>query len=307
MSIRSRANVIVVLFFHRYRWGIQIRGDERGFLEKAKGFKRLGINLRVLEKNPSFQEDAREEVYTSIKVKGCRIPPKNAFQLFVLALCAIEKAFRNVPRHPLAIYSYNQDVENVFPGLLLRLLTGAPLVVIHHQIDATSVLPFGQSIALRRKEGYGLLSAIWRSVPPALNRFGLLNADRHIALSKAAKEDAEKALGIDQCIVIGNGVDTVKFRPLNLSRVYDAAFFGRLAPQKGIDILLRAWSNIVQTNPNARLILIGGADEANFKKYRQMISELRLVNNVTIAGFQSDEKVVELLNSSKVFVFPSIK
>ena len=55
------------------------------------------------------------------------------------------------------------------------------------------------------------------------------------------------------------------------------------------------------------LVLIGGGDESNLRKYRKMISDLGIESNVWMTGFQSDEKVVELLNSSKLFIFPSRK
>jgi glycosyltransferase involved in cell wall biosynthesis len=305
---RAKNNHLLALFFHRYRWGFQIRGDERGFFEKAKEFRHLGVRLEVLERDPSFQDGAGEQAYTSLKLTGCRIPPANPFELFVLTLFVIVIALlKKRLFHPLAIYSYNQDVENVFPGFLLGFLTGSPLVVIHHQIDPSSVETFGRSFRNKRKAGYGLLSAIWRSISPAANRFALKRASIHIALSEAAKDDAEKTLGTITCVVVGNGIDGEKFRLLPIPKLYDAAFLGRIAPQKGIDILLKAWCSVVTVIPDARLVLIGGGDESNLQKYRAMMSDLGIEKNVWMAGFQPDEKVVELLNSSKLFVFPSRK
>ena len=189
----------------------------------------------------------------------------------------------------------------------MKILSGAPLVVIHHQIDPSAVLPFDSSFHNRRKSGYKLTSSVWRSILPAINRFSLLRADSHIALSESAKRDIEQAVGVTGCIVVGNGLDTKKFSPMDLPRIYDAVFLGRLAPQKGIDILLKAWKKVVGVQPTAKLVLIGGGDEVNLRKYRDMISELDLKERVDVKGFQSDERVVELLNSSKLFVFPSRK
>jgi glycosyltransferase involved in cell wall biosynthesis len=304
---KTKQTSIIALFFHRYRWGFQIRGDERGFFEKAKEFKRMGITLNVLEKAPSFQDGTGYEAYRSLKISGCRIPPTNPLELCALLIFTVVMLFQwNLPR-PAAIYSYNQDVENVLPGLALRMLTGSPLVVIHHQIEGSSVASFRRSIANKRMLGYSFSSTVWRSIFPALNRFALSKADVHIALSEAAKNDMEKLIGNVQCSVIGNGVDIRKFRPIQIPKIYDAAFLGRLAPQKGIDILLKAWQTVTSKLPRARLVLIGGGDEFNLKKYRRMIGELGLVDNVVMLGFQSDEKVVELLNSSKLFIFPSRK
>lgn len=264
--------------------------------------------MNVLERDPSFQDGTGENAYRSLKLSGCRIPPTNPFELFVLTSLVIVLVFlrKRLPR-PFAIYSYNQDVENVLPGFVLKVLTRSPHVVIHHQIEASSVAPFESSFATKRRAGYGFLSAIWRSIAPAANRFALTRADVHIALSEAAKEYLQRAIGNLECVVVGNGVDCEKFRPLSLPKLYDAAFLGRLAPQKGIDILLKAWQSVTKEIPNARIVLIGGGDESNVKKYQCMVEDLGLSDNVRMAGFQSDQKVVELLNSSKLFVFPSRK
>jgi len=97
----------------------------------------------------------------------------------------------------------------------------------------------------------------------------------------------------------------VRFRPLDLPKIYDAVFLGRLAPQKGIDVLLKAWSLVVQRNAEAKLALLGGGEPEDVSRYRKMAEELGLAKSVTFAGFVEDEELVRLMNSSRLFVFPS--
>ena len=297
-----------VTFFHNYRWGVQIRGDERGFFEKAKRFRARGIDLFVLEKQPSFQEDVGEKVYTSLKLSRARVPPRNLKELTRLvtgSFLAVLK--RRAPLHPIAVYAYNQDIENVFVGYVLKFLIGSKLVVVHHQISPQFVTPFRHSFYERRSRGSRLQSSLFRSVLPAINRYVLRHADLHIAISKAAKQDAIDYLGVTECVVVGNGLDTEKFRPLDLPKAYDAAFFGRLAPQKAIDVLLRAWRIVVDELKNAKLILIGGGEKKDLEMYRKMIQELHLEQNTILTGFRGDEGVIKFLSSSKLYVFPSRK
>jgi glycosyltransferase involved in cell wall biosynthesis len=297
-----------ITFFHNYRWGWQIRGDERGLFEKAKRFRDMGIDLFLLEKQPSFQDDIGEKVYTSLKLNKARIPPQSLKELTKLVVRSVFAVLKKKgPLHPVAVYAYNQDIENVLVGYILKFLIGSKLVIVYHQITPKFVAPFWPAFFDRRSRGFSLHSAFLRSMLPAINRYALEHADLHIAISKAAKQDAIDYLGITKCVVAGNGLDTKRFRPLDLPKTYDAAFFGRIAPQKGIDILLKSWRIVVNQFEGAKLILIGGGEKEDVETYQQLIRELGLENNTMMTGFKNDEEVVRLLSSSKIYVFPSRK
>src|SRR5438128_1930481 len=101
-------------------------------------------------------------------------------------------------------------------------------------------------------------------------------------------------------------MNTSTFRPIELQKTYDAAFLGRLHPQKGVDVLLNAWRQVSDEVPSAKLLIIGGGHEHHVKRYREQIRTLNLEKNVQMAGFVSDETLlVKMLNSSRIFVFPS--
>ncbi|KJK52331.1 glycosyl transferase [Lentzea aerocolonigenes] len=66
--------------------------------------------------------------------------------------------------------------------------------------------------------------------------------------------------------VVCNGVDTARLRPtdrttarrrLNLPERPTAVCVGRLAPQKGQDLLLAAWPAVLEDVPDAQLVLVG--------------------------------------------------
>jgi glycosyltransferase involved in cell wall biosynthesis len=300
-------HVIVGTFIHTFRWGDQIRGDERGYIEKVRKYRDLGVEFFTLEREPSIQDGMREHLYTSLELGNCPVPPQTIVQLAMLSLFSLRAAIRRYPSRPMAIYAYNQDVENVWVAYLLKVLLGAPLVVVYHQIRPASFSSLGKGIADRARRGFHPVRAVLGSLLPAINNFATRHADVNIALSEATKDDVEKYLGIKDCAVIGNGLDTAKFRPLNLPKTFDAVFLGRLAHQKGIDVLLRAWSEVVRGKSDSHLVLLGGGNPEEVSHYRRMAKELGLERNVTFKGFVEDEELVRLLNSSKLFVFPSRK
>ncbi|MDA4126127.1 MAG: glycosyltransferase family 4 protein [Thaumarchaeota archaeon] len=296
---------MLCLFIHRYRWGRQIRGDERGFLEKARVYKARRICLLTVEMPPSFQRDMGENAYDSFEMRKCRLPIRSPLDLATVLFMSIPRLVLARFEKPSAIYAYNQDPENVITGYLLKIILHRPLVIVYHHLleDAFASLQVG--IASRRQRGYGLASSIWRSIVPAVNRFSAIRADGHLALSKATRTDVAKSLGIHDCVVVGNGLDHEKFSESRRSQVFEAVFLGRLTPQKGIDILLKSWSIVRGKLPQAKLLLLGGGEKNNIETYRAMTRDLGIDDAVIFKGFVGDKELVELLNSSKVFVFPS--
>ena len=298
---------VVCLFLHRYRWGLQIRGDERGFLEKAVQYRNRGLDLLTLEKSPSLQDSFGGGLYTSLQTGEFRLPVRGPFDLFIVILKTLRTLSRFSSLRPFAVYAYNQDPENVVTGLALKLILGRPLVIVYHHITRLSFAPFGIGIAERRGMGYGLLSSIRLSIVPALTRKSVSYSDLHLALSTSTKRDVEAWAGVENCIVVGNGVDTGKFRPVRAEKEYDAAFLGRIVGQKGIDTLLKAWSLVLQRKPGSKLVLIGGADPDQMRHFGRLAEDIGVANSVVFKGFLSDEEVVKTLNASRMFVFPSLK
>ena len=298
---------MVGIFIHAYSWGRQIRGDERGYIEKVKKYSELGIDFFTLEREPSLQDAMGERVYTSLKLPPCPVPPRSVSQLIVLSLYSLRAALRRYPSRPMAVYAYNQDIENLWVGYLLKILLGAPLVVVYHHIRPASLSTFRSGIADRVSRGFSPIRAFSNSILPALNNFAAKHADVQIALSAATKDDVEELLGIKSCVVIGNGLDTRKFRPLDLPKQFEGVFLGRLAPQKGVDILLKAWKEVLRGDPGSRLVLLGGGEKKDVAFYRQMTKDLGLERYVDFAGFVSDDEIVRVMGASKIFVFPSRK
>jgi glycosyltransferase involved in cell wall biosynthesis len=72
--------------------------------------------------------------------------------------------------------------------------------------------------------------------------------------------------------------------------------------QKGLDLLLKAFSLVVRERPNARL-LIAGRDGNHTSELRRIADQLRLVDEVRFIGVRTD--VPDLLCAADVFVLPS--
>lgn len=302
----DRCPKILALFIHRYRWGEQIRGDERGFLEKARRLKSLGTKVYVLELEPSIQENLNESIYTSLKIQLKLKTPRGPFEQAAMLFHLIRAAFRLSSKIDYdVIYAYNQDIENVIPAYLLKLTSRKPLIIVFHLLRSKEVAPFKDAVFVRLRKGFSPLAALLASLLDIAKRIAYRGADLYISVSHAVKNDLARHLRVYKVVVAQNGVDSSKFRPYDLEKIYDSAFLGRLHPQKGIETLLRAWKLILTENRQAKLLLIGGGDKDHIKHYRNLIHKLNLEENVVLTGWVPDEEMVRLLGSSKTFVFPS--
>jgi glycosyltransferase involved in cell wall biosynthesis len=101
-----------------------------------------------------------------------------------------------------------------------------------------------------------------------------------------------------------NGINTTVFAPQpHVSKDWDLAFFGRLMKMKSIDLFPRMLSLLASDFPNLRLVITGEGPykEKLFKDFehegvRDMVEYLGVVDW---------DKVPEIINRSKVFLYPS--
>ncbi|MEO1589839.1 MAG: glycosyltransferase [Cyanobacteria bacterium J06632_22] len=80
-------------------------------------------------------------------------------------------------------------------------------------------------------------------------------------------------------------------------------FVGRLAAVKGVPILLESMAQLKQTNPNARLTLVGDGPER--PTLEKMALELGVTDVVDFVGYKSQSEVRDYLQRSDVFVLPT--
>ncbi len=109
--------------------------------------------------------------------------------------------------------------------------------------------------------------------------------------------------------VISRGVDTKLFNPAlrsaDLRRMWGvephqpvAIHVGRLAPEKNLPVLLRAFYAMKAVNPNTRLVLVGDGPER---------TALQQANpDFIFAGVRSGEDLAAHYASADVFLFPSV-
>ncbi len=123
-------------------------------------------------------------------------------------------------------------------------------------------------------------------------------------------------------MTIPNATDTEVFRPAvgggNPSSLLPVQiepecqyvlYAGRLIPEKGIDVLIRAFTNVTAQNPRARLIVtgssfFGGAQRTRFEEELAQLAE-SVGSAIQFTGFVPREQLKTLYQACDVVVVPS--
>jgi glycosyltransferase involved in cell wall biosynthesis len=77
----------------------------------------------------------------------------------------------------------------------------------------------------------------------------------------------------------------------------------RLVPEKGIDVLLRAWHRVVSHVPQARLEIAG--DGPARAKLHRLVADLGIGDSVRFSGWLRPEGMSELFSRASIVVLPS--
>lgn len=107
-------------------------------------------------------------------------------------------------------------------------------------------------------------------------------------------------------VVLHSTIDTDNYKPGNdIKKKYDFIVLGRLAPIKRIDLIIRAYDEMIR-NHNfdnfPRLVIVGSGPEE--LKLKNLVSQLNLNHLVTFTGFI--ENPVILLQQSRFLVMSSV-
>lgn len=125
----------------------------------------------------------------------------------------------------------------------------------------------------------------------------------------AGLRDQLLAQGFARVEVVSRGVDTERFDPARRDRVLRAAWgagdatpvvlhVGRLAPEKNLDLVVRAFHEIARANPGTRLVLVGDGPERT-----RLAAQLP---GAVFAGTRTGEELAAHFASADLFLFPSL-
>ncbi len=133
-------------------------------------------------------------------------------------------------------------------------------------------------------------------------RYLLKNMECLIAVSKVGgKEFNDIGFPESQIEHIPNGVVSPHDGKANYSHVKRVITTARLSKEKGIDILLRAWGNVVRQEKGIKLIIVGDGPLA--EELKKLRNSLGLTESVEFTRMV--QNVTDYLRNADLFVLPS--
>lgn len=144
----------------------------------------------------------------------------------------------------------------------------------------------------------------------------LLNATKVFALGN---NEADNCLAMgaikENILIVRNGINPDEYANEPVSGSFRrrhsmgqekkiVLYLGRLHKQKGVDLLVEAFSLLSQEEREAVLVL-AGPDHGTGDEMRRLVESLHLSNRVVITGYLSEPEKREALSDATVFVTPS--
>lgn len=192
-------------------------------------------------------------------------------------------------------------------------------------IHAHCVYPDGV-VAARLGQRYGIPVVItehslwhpWLDHYPQVRRqvvWAAKTCAAHVLASSGLQDSVERFVGSSKQVrSIPIGVDTSLFTlpsQQGLRNLKQILYVGRVKFSKGVDYLLKAMSQLIQHQPNLKLVLAGGGiwgyQSAEEMQLQQLAQTLGLQNSVEFLGPRSPTEIAALMQESGLVVLPSLR
>lgn len=151
-----------------------------------------------------------------------------------------------------------------------------------------------------------------------INKFhekrALQNADKLIAVSQFTADKTNEVFGLNiKMGIIPNPIDTAFFQieNQNNSESGNILYFGSLIRKKGLLELPLIFNEVIENNPDARLLLIGkdvpdiiSGNSSTWEMMKKLFSD-KAINNVEYLGGVPYDEIKQKILKARVCVFPS--
>lgn len=188
-----------------------------------------------------------------------------------------------IEKHDIWIESFTPPFTTSF----LPIFTKKPVIGVTHFLDA------------EQKSKQYKLPFTW------IERLGIRQYKYIIALTENQKEKILKINKSCNVKVISNATDLVPIKKISKSKENYVLFMGRLEiAQKGLDLLIPAFSNVVK-KCKTMLYIAGTGSEQDTEIIKKLVKKYDLESNVKLLGYVKGKNKQQLLSNAICLLMPS--
>lgn len=175
-----------------------------------------------------------------------------------------------------------------FTASLLPIFTKAPIV-------GFLTFFFGKELSAKYKLPFWLLE-----------EFGLRNYKHFVALTTESSNAIKNIVSKANVKVIPRGIEQVYLKIGPRSENKYILFIGRLdIYQKGIDILIDAYSCYLSSGGKQRLVIAGNGSEKTKSVLKEKMRELGIINRIELVGRVDEKQKINLFENCSCVINPS--
>jgi len=280
--MRSKINVMHI------RTTLGRYGPERGLAVLAKDIEQYGYTLFVT----LLVELAHDRKFCSALARQCRFLPERVVTFYKWDPRIIANVCAAIHKLDIRLL-HTHDVRSDLVGFIISRLTGLPLVTTMHGYTRRNVMLRSAEICDK------ILLKLFFDKVVVVSRSSLADM-RHVHPEKVVTILSIAAMDDTSCRSSGEIMDD-QFLPRTDSLT--VGVFGRLSPEKGFDLFLRAFALLHREFPTLRALVVGDGPLA--AKLRKLAAELEIAEKVIFTGFREDAR--SIMKGVDVVVVPSLR
>ena len=267
-------------------------GIDRVVEQQAEEYTKKGNKVTVI----ALESNIKPKNYNVISLGV----PKNTFlqrlyRLFFFLDSKKISYYKNLKK-------YDVIVSHFYPmnwlAYLARKKYKIKYIYFNHGINTTGLLD-------------NVLQKLYMNLFSFFTNITLKNVDEVYSVSKYLKNDLKKVSGLDSKVIY-NKIDQKRFNKkvsgkkiidkYNLKNKKVLLYVGRIAPHKGIHLLLKSFNIVKKQIPNLKLLIVGKPTFNNyFKKLKKTANK-----DVIFTGFVPDENLPYYYAACDVYVTASL-
>jgi glycosyltransferase involved in cell wall biosynthesis len=292
-------------------------GDEEQNLVKLIGANRIPITRKELKWKNKDQKIDYLETYSQI------VPYKSVEEFWKLKSKRVNRGVKFIQTDN----GLNIEFSGTYGLNLIEEIKNysiiAEIIAAENKFDvihAHDWLTYPAGIAAKKVSGKPLILHVHATdfdrsggkVNPsvyAIEREGMENADKIIAVSNYTKQIIKEKYGIpeEKIITVYNAVDPAENEKILFKKGVNekvVSFLGRITIQKGPEYFIEAAYLILKKMNNVRFVMAGSGDKMN--EMVERVAQLGIADKFHFTGFLKGDDVFRMFQMTDVFVMPSV-